>query len=867
MEGIFLFLFLLLCSSIEDAVSQSNRIVTFFDKNTEEELRIFRQSVKDEDFYYLEVDFNDSLAVGKAVDDEVLKRNWLLGIIAVTRTCHLPTLQSYADYHDLAFLFVGPLCSLKSELTGSYHLFMRPAFVGGLVDVMFHKQWEKVYYFYDSDEGLLEFQQLLNEIHIQELRFDLIVLRVRHLDDCYKKIKQVYNKEMGSIRVLLHLNLKDSQAVMSRLKEDTKINNFRFHILLSNLGLYNMNATIHSQGLNITGFRLDVDHNNTDYQVLVTDTVDFVRNVLHKMDLDVTNREDTLKKRKELKAALQKVTILDEDGIRTNFTLRVFETLVTRQCLQIGKWISSEEIGARLEMLNTSQIKVQKHPTKKNDIKVSTHQERIITTIDDPPYVFIKKEYEDEVKQMKAKGERVCGNSFFEGFCIDLAEKVTEILNITNYTICIVQDGQYGSIQPNQTWNGMIGEVMQKKADMAVAPITISSTRERVVDFTKPYMSLGISIMIKKPADEGAHIFSFMDPLSSEIWMCILFAYVGVSVVLFLVSRFSPSEWHVDDKNITNDFTISNSLWYSLGAFMQQGCDISPKAISGRIVGSVWWFFTLIIISSYTANLAAFLTVDRMNTPISSVEDLAKQTKIQYGCLKEGATYEFFKKSKFALYERMYAYMTSAENVFVEKNSQGFEKVRNSNGKKYAFLVESTTNEYINTQKPCNTMKVGSNLDSKGYGIATPVDSELRDPLTLAVLQLRENGELDRLKKKWWYEKSQCDQDTEKDASQAELTLENVAGIFYILSCGLTLSVVIAAIEFLYKSVVDSKKAKTSFGSMVRCKARLSFRGSLDDSSLPNSPQKKPTATYTYTGPVQVPEYEPYPENNTHTQV
>lgn len=47
-----------------------------------------------------------------------------------------------------------------------------------------------------------------------------------------------------------------------------------------------------------------------------------------------------------------------------------------------------------------------------------------------------------------------------------------------------------------------------------------------------------------------------------------------------------------------------------------------------------------------------------------------------------------------------------------------------------------------------------------------------------------------------------------KDGSQAELTLENVAGIFYILSFGLTLSVVIAAIEFLYKSVVDSKKAK-----------------------------------------------------------
>ena len=37
------------------------------------------------------------------------------------------------------------------------------------------------------------------------------------------------------------------------------------------------------------------------------------------------------------------------------------------------------------------------------------------------------------------------------------------------------------------------------------------------------------------------------------------------------------------------------------------------------------------MISSYTANLAAFLTVERMESPISSVEDLAAQTKIKYG--------------------------------------------------------------------------------------------------------------------------------------------------------------------------------------------------------------------------------------------
>ncbi|CAB1324894.1 unnamed protein product [Coregonus sp. 'balchen'] len=150
------------------------------------------------------------------------------------------------------------------------------------------------------------------------------------------------------------------------------------------------------------------------------------------------------------------------------------------------------------------------------------------------------------------------------------------------------------------------------KADVAVAPLTITLVREEVIDFSKPFMSLGISIMIKKPTKSKPGVFSFLDPLAYEIWMCIVFAYIGVSVVLFLVSRFSPYEWHAEDyeeaadpqtptqptgpgagqqsglspgqqgqnqqnQEQTNEFGIFNSLWFSLGAFMQQGCDISPR--------------------------------------------------------------------------------------------------------------------------------------------------------------------------------------------------------------------------------------------------------------------------------------------------
>lgn len=67
------------------------------------------------------------------------------------------------------------------------------------------------------------------------------------------------------------------------------------------------------------------------------------------------------------------------------------------------------------------------------------------------------------------------------------------------------------------------------------------------------------------------------------------------------------------------------------------------RAISTRLAASLWWFFALIVISSYTANLAAFLTTTRMEDTIKNVDDLAKQTEIKYGTVGGGSTMAFFK--------------------------------------------------------------------------------------------------------------------------------------------------------------------------------------------------------------------------------
>lgn len=165
-------------------------------------------------------------------------------------------------------------------------------------------------------------------------------------------------------------------------------------------------------------------------------------------------------------------------------------------------------------------------------------------------------------------------------------------------------------------------------------------------------------------------MFSFLSPLDFQVWLCVATSLLGVSIVLFIVSRLTPYDWessHPCDPNteeLENQMSLLNCVWFSLGSVLQQGSDILPKyvvlsyglgvlillpfilfirASSTRIIAAMWWFFTLIMASTYTANLAAFLTSQQMGSEIKDVNDLASQNAVKYGCKKEGSTEQFFK--------------------------------------------------------------------------------------------------------------------------------------------------------------------------------------------------------------------------------
>ncbi|XP_057586391.1 glutamate receptor 1 isoform X3 [Hippopotamus amphibius kiboko] len=677
--------------------------------------------------------------------------------------------------------FITP--SFPVDTSNQFVLQLRPELQDALISIIDHYKWQKFVYIYDADRGLSVLQKVLDTAAEKNWQVTAVNI-LTTTEEGYRMLFQDLEKKKERL-VVVDCESERLSAILGQIVKLEK-NGIGYHYILANLGFMDIDLNkFKESGANVTGFQL----------VNYTDTIPAkIMQQWKNSDARDHTRVDWKRPKVRFEGLTGNVQF-NEKGRRTNYTLHVIE-MKHDGIRKIGYWNEDDKF-----------VPAATDAQAGGDNSSVQNRTYIVTTILEDPYVMLKK-----------NANQFEGNDRYEGYCVELAAEIAKHVGYS-YRLEIVSDGKYGARDPDtKAWNGMVGELVYGRADVAVAPLTITLVREEVIDFSKPFMSLGISIMIKKPQKSKPGVFSFLDPLAYEIWMCIVFAYIGVSVVLFLVSRFSPYEWHSEEfeegrdqttSDQSNEFGIFNSLWFSLGAFMQQGCDISPRSLSGRIVGGVWWFFTLIIISSYTANLAAFLTVERMVSPIESAEDLAKQTEIAYGTLEAGSTKEFFRRSKIAVFEKMWTYMKSAEpSVFVRTTEEGMIRVRKSKGK-YAYLLESTMNEYIEQRKPCDTMKVGGNLDSKGYGIATPKGSALRNPVNLAVLKLNEQGLLDKLKNKWWYDKGECGSGggDSKDKTSA-LSLSNVAGVFYILIGGLGLAMLVALIEFCYKSRSESKRMK-----------------------------------------------------------
>ena len=135
-----------------------------------------------------------------------------------------------------------------------------------------------------------------------------------------------------------------------------------------------------------------------------------------------------------------------------------------------------------------------------------------------------------------------------------------------------------------------------QKADLAIADLTINTPRNDAIDFSMPFMKLGlkqeninltlylgISILYVAPKKVPPTVTAFLNPFHPTIWISIGIAYVLVSVMLHTVARFTPVEWVLLDAcdlagnptEVEENLRINHCFWWAWAAVMWMGCEVT----------------------------------------------------------------------------------------------------------------------------------------------------------------------------------------------------------------------------------------------------------------------------------------------------
>lgn len=139
------------------------------------------------------------------------------------------------------------------------------------------------------------------------------------------------------------------------------------------------------------------------------------------------------------------------------------------------------------------------------------------------------------------------------------------------------------------------------------------------------------------------------------------------------------------------------------------------------MVTGLWWSFAIIMAASYTANLAVFLTADRLLPAFKDAEDLVHQGYMMYGAVEGGSTLKFLQSSNVPTYKKIWETIKRDEDfVIVGSTTEGILNVKQYDGS-YAFIMESLALEY-QTKRDCSLKQTGDIFEGseRGYGIAFP---------------------------------------------------------------------------------------------------------------------------------------------------
>uniref|UniRef100_A0A8C9X465 Glutamate receptor n=1 Tax=Sander lucioperca TaxID=283035 RepID=A0A8C9X465_SANLU len=385
-----------------------------------------------------------------------------------------------------------------------------------------------------------------------------------------------------------------------------------------------------------------------------------------------------------------------------------------------------------------------------------------------------------------------------KGFCIDILKKIARNVKFT-YDLYLVTNGKHGK-KINNVWNGMVGEVVYKKAVMAVGSLTINEERSEAIDFSVPFVETGISVMVSR-SNGTVSPSAFLEPFSASVWvMMFVMLLIVTAIAVFLFEFVSPLGFN---RNLAQgkdphgpSFTIGKAIWLLWGLVFNNSVPVqNPKGTTSKFIVSVWAFFAVIFLASYTANLAAFMIQEEFVDQVTGLSDKKFQSPYSYsppfrfGTVPNGSTERNIRKN----YPDMHQYMTKYHQTGVHDALATLKS-----GKLDAFIYDAAVLNYMaGRDDGCKLVTIGSGyiFATTGYGIALQKGSYWKRHVDLAILGIIGDGEMEELEAQWL---TGICHNEKNEVMSSQLDIDNMAGVFYMLATAMGLAILTFISEHLF---------------------------------------------------------------------
>uniref|UniRef100_A0A8D0CNB2 Glutamate receptor n=1 Tax=Sander lucioperca TaxID=283035 RepID=A0A8D0CNB2_SANLU len=400
------------------------------------------------------------------------------------------------------------------------------------------------------------------------------------------------------------------------------------------------------------------------------------------------------------------------------------------------------------------------------------------------------------------KNNSTSGGSYIKqcckGFCIDILKKIARNVKFT-YDLYLVTNGKHGK-KINNVWNGMVGEVVYKKAVMAVGSLTINEERSEAIDFSVPFVETGISVMVSR-SNGTVSPSAFLEPFSASVWvMMFVMLLIVTAIAVFLFEFVSPLGFN---RNLAQgkdphgpSFTIGKAIWLLWGLVFNNSVPVqNPKGTTSKFIVSVWAFFAVIFLASYTANLAAFMIQEEFVDQVTGLSDKKFQSPYSYsppfrfGTVPNGSTERNIRKN----YPDMHQYMTKYHQTGVHDALATLKS-----GKLDAFIYDAAVLNYMaGRDDGCKLVTIGSGyiFATTGYGIALQKGSYWKRHVDLAILGIIGDGEMEELEAQWL---TGICHNEKNEVMSSQLDIDNMAGVFYMLATAMGLAILTFISEHLF---------------------------------------------------------------------